>query len=35
MEKKCLWLEFEDMKRLVEERKEEKKAAQEAMEVRL
>lgn len=30
-----MWLEFEDMKRLVEERKEEKKVTQEAMEVSL
>lgn len=35
MEKKCLWLEFEDAKREVEELKQEKKRCKEAMDVRL
>jgi hypothetical protein len=34
MEKKCLWLEFEEIKREVEELKTEKKRCKEEMEVR-
>lgn len=35
MEKKCLWLEFEEMKREVEELKVEKKKCREDMDVRI
>lgn len=34
MEKKCLWLEFEEMKREVDELKQEKKRCREEMDVR-